>query len=544
MRKNQKIKKYLSQLLAATLIAGSVIMSDPMKVTAATTSSVTFQKVGGWYETIYAEINGVSDADVTGVSYSGTMNGSLTGDDLNYLVRNSGGLVRIDIPGLKAGNYSLSVTTSSGTITQNDITVLEYDRSGYAHYNYTSGVGAYNDDGTLKDNAIVVYVTEENKNIVSVTSKDGTTVTGIGHILNSSGRDNGDGLTPKGGTPNNNNSIMRRLADDGTPLVVRIIGTVSTPDGVTKKASLDYGGFLKDNGNMAAIQSGKDVTIEGIGTDATIDGWGIHFMCQSDYPQYGKSFETRNLSFVNVPEDCVGMDGGQSNGTLTYPVERIWVHHCAFHVPTVDNPTEEDKAHGDGACDFKKGQYFTNSYCFYDGYNKTNLLGGNDDNVQYNLTYHHNYWKNCQQRMPLARHANIHMYNNYFYGAGSYCMEVRMNAYIFAEYNIYEKCNNPASIKAGAIKSYNNTFSNCTGTNGATIVTDKSKTVSSSNKYANFDTNSSLSYIPSGSYKLNTELTGEQIADLTGPMSDKTCVSAGTGSGSGDSGSGDSGSGD
>ena len=49
--------------------------------------------------------------------------------------------------------------------------VEAYDRSGYAHFNYTQGVGAYNDDGTLKDNAIVLYVTDQNKNSVELSYK-------------------------------------------------------------------------------------------------------------------------------------------------------------------------------------------------------------------------------------------------------------------------------------------------------------------------------------------------------------------------------------
>ena len=77
--------------------------------------------------------------------------------------------------GLKPGTYTLKVTTKTGTYTQSGIEVNAQDRSGYAHYNYTDGVGAYNDDGTLKDNAIVLYVTDENKNTVTL-SYGGVTV--------------------------------------------------------------------------------------------------------------------------------------------------------------------------------------------------------------------------------------------------------------------------------------------------------------------------------------------------------------------------------
>lgn len=466
---------------------------------------------GGWNETIWAKLSGVSEEEITGVQYSGPASGSLTGEELEYLVRTENGKVRIDIPGLKAGTYKLTVTTTSGTLTKSDILVEAQDRSGYAHFNYTAGVGAYKDDGTLKKNAIVLYVTEANKNTVSVTSKDGTTVTGIGNILNSVGQDVGGGVNSKGGKANTNSDILRKLAADGTPLVVRVIGKVTAPDGLTAYNGVDYGGSVGDNGYMARMSGGKDITIEGIGTGAAIDGWGLHFICQTaDYAAgYGKSFEVRNLTFQNVPEDCVGMEGQQADSTLTAPVERCWIHHCAFYGPTISNPAESDKDGGDGACDFKRGQYFTNAYCYYEGYHKTNLVGSSDSSLQYNMTYHHNYWKDCESRGPLARQANIHMYNNIFQGQSSYCMSLRANAYIFSEYNMYLNCKQVTDGKAGGVcKSYCNSFTSCSGTDNSdlVIVSDKAATVSSQNKYAHFDTKSSLSYIPAGDYILQEDL--------------------------------------
>ena len=72
-----------------------------------------------------------------------------------------------------------------------NVDVMEYDRSGYAHFNYNEGVGAYKDDGTLKDNAIVLYVTDATKNTVEL-KYNGKTVRGIGNILNSVGKASGD----------------------------------------------------------------------------------------------------------------------------------------------------------------------------------------------------------------------------------------------------------------------------------------------------------------------------------------------------------------
>ena len=464
---------------------------------------------GSWNETIWVEIPDLREEEITAVTWTGTDTGSLTGADFEYLVRNVNGGVRIDILGLTAGTYNLTVTTKAGTLTQTGIIVDAQDRSGYAHFGDTEGVGAYTNDGKLKENAIVLYVTEQNKETVSVTSKDGTTVTGIGNILNTVGMDTGRGTSSKGGKANTNQDILRKLAADGTPLVVRIIGKVTAPSGLTAYDGVDYGGSVGDNGFMARMSGGKDITIEGVGTDASIDGWGLHFICQSsDYTKgWGRSFEVRNISFRNVPEDCVGMEGQQTGDVLTAPVERCWIHNCAFYGPKIANPAESDKDGGDGACDFKRGQYFTNSYCYYEGYHKTNLVGSSDSSPQYHMTYHHNYWKNCESRGPLARQANIHMYNNIFENQSSYCMNPRANAYIFSEYNLFTNCKSPVTVKLGAVKSYGDSFQNCRGDNHATIVTDKATPVSTNCKYANFDTNPNLSYIPSGDYYLQESIT-------------------------------------
>ena len=473
-----------------------------------------FENAAGWFESAYAEWKPISGADGYNAYISGGGSSTWTAID-SELVRKSSSGYRVDAVGLKAGDYRIKIVPTSGgrentsaAITTDTLKVTAYDRSGYAHFGYTAGVGAYNDDGTLKAGAIVLYVTEANKNTVSVTSKDGTTVVGIGNILNSVGQDVGGGVNAKGGIANTNADIIRKLAKDGTPLVVRIIGNVTAPAGLTAYDSVDYGGSVGDNGAMARMSGGKDITIEGIGSDAIMNGWGLHFICQTADHKYGfgKSFEVRNISFMNVPEDCIGMEGQQEGSTLTAPVERCWIHNCTFNAPVISNPAESDKSGGDGACDFKRGQYFTNSYCHYIGYHKTNLVGSSDDSLQYHLTYHHNYWQDCESRGPLARQANIHMYNNVFEGQTSYCMNPRANAYIFSEYNMFNRCKNPVDVKSGAVKSYNDSFVSCYGNNLATVVTDRATQVSTNNKYANFDTSSTLSYIPSGDYVIQESI--------------------------------------
>ena len=90
------------------------------------------------------------------------------------LVREYKDYCRADAVGLKAGKYTLKVVPTGGAdltedtdkeATATDITVLAHERSGYAFVNGTSS-GAYNEDGTLKANAQVIYVTNDNKDTV------------------------------------------------------------------------------------------------------------------------------------------------------------------------------------------------------------------------------------------------------------------------------------------------------------------------------------------------------------------------------------------
>ena len=97
-------------------------------------------------------------------------------------------------------------------------------------------------------------------------------------------------------------------------------------------------------------------------------------------------------------------------------------------------------------------------------------------------------------------------------------MNPRANGYIFSEYNVFVNSKNPMTIKSGAIKSYKDTFTNCKGDQDGTIVSSKSQKVSSNNKYASFELDSSLSYIPANDYVLHTSDVTSVVADLAGAL--------------------------
>lgn len=102
------------------------------------------------------------------------------------------GHLRADAVGLKAGNHTLKVVPVKGTselsgTAEATVSVEANDRSGFGFVKGTSS-GAYNEDGTLKEDAVVVYVTNENKDTVTASlnaeGKGDVTVTGVQAIIN------------------------------------------------------------------------------------------------------------------------------------------------------------------------------------------------------------------------------------------------------------------------------------------------------------------------------------------------------------------------
>ena len=88
------------------------------------------------------------------------------------LVRRYTNCGRADAVGLKAANYIFKiiptkngVEQSSAAVTSSSLTVKAHDRSGFA-FKGNQTPGAYQNNGELKQNALVIYVTEKNKDNV------------------------------------------------------------------------------------------------------------------------------------------------------------------------------------------------------------------------------------------------------------------------------------------------------------------------------------------------------------------------------------------
>lgn len=463
---------------------------------------INVTEAGGDLEAAYLQWEALTGADWYNVYYKISGGSFVRLDD--PLVRQYTTYYRADAVGLKAGVYSMKIVPVNGdgeeleedSVTVDNIQVEAHDRSGYAFVNNTSGAtasGAYNMDGTLRENAIVLYVTAETFHTVSL-EIGGTTVTGLDSILNEGYKEN------KGAT---------------LPLCVRIIGSIGNEtDGLSTNASGDL--------NIKGVTQG--VTVEGIGNDATANGWGFHITGSSNV-------EIRNIGLMNSiggTKDGIGFENS---------CHHVWVHNCDFYY---GKDWGGDQKKGDGALDSKKTDYATYSYNHFWDSGKCNLLGNaetengtgiNGDNTH--LTYHHNWYDHSDSRHPRVRTATVHIYNNYFDGNAKYGVGVTKGASAFVENNYFRSTATMkpmmsslqgtdrqgegtfSSEAGGMIKAYGNTFDGDYALITQNDTTDKTdidcylassrdeqvsaeySTKSGGNTYNNFDTASDFySYTP------------------------------------------------
>jgi len=386
---------------------------------------IQITEANGWFESAAVEWEPLEGADIYNVYYSG--NGNINKKIDDQLVRCYGSYYRADLLGLAAGNYTVSIAPVingvEGSLTESTpIEVMAHDRNGFAHSNGRVP-GAYNMDGTLKENAVVIYITEENKNTypLFVIGASSNPCIGLQAIF--------DGF---------------KRARDTRPLCVRIVGTITNP------TNLQSGDAVIENGN----NPNASITVEGVGSDALIRGWGIRIKNASN-------IEIRNLGFMlttSNERDNVGLQ--QDN-------EYIWVHHTDHFYGTPGNAS--DQAKGDGSLDVKRSTYVTISYNHFWDTGKSCLLGlGEGTNEGFYATYHHNWFDHSDSRHPRVRNYTTHIYNNYFDGNSVYGIGSTLASSLFVEGNYFRGTRRPMMISRQGTDILNSsgTFS---GENGGII---------------------------------------------------------------------------
>ncbi|MDE7263207.1 MAG: InlB B-repeat-containing protein [Anaeroplasmataceae bacterium] len=378
--------------------------------------SIIIDKAEGYLEGAYIEWKALDGCEDYTVYYKKAGESDSTYKKIDQqLIRQYPNKYRADLVGLTKGAYTIKLLPvyngqEFGVGTTESVMVEAHVRSGYGFVNGTSS-GAYNEDGTLKEDAKVLYITQTTKDTIQM-DLSGLNQKGLQNILNG---------YKKGGS---------------TPLCIRLIGNI-TDFSVMEKGDLLIDGLT------------QGVTIEGIGEDATANGWGLRIKGSSNV-------EVRNLGFMNCNSsetDDVGLQ--QDN-------HHIWVHNCDFFYG--DAGSDKDQVKGDGALDTKKSTYVTHSYNHFWDTGKTNLQGMKSETTENYITYHHNWYDHSDSRHPRIRTCTVHIYNNYFDGNAKYGVGVTMGSSTFVENNYFRNCNNPMlSSGQGTDAMGEGTFSGETG---------------------------------------------------------------------------------
>ena len=435
----------------------------------------------GWQESAYLKW----------ASFEGASSYNVYVDDKKIdaqLVRQYKSYYRADVLGLKEGTYSVKVVPVNaegaeiaGANTASNLVVKSYNREGFAHFKY-DGVGAYNNDGTLKAGAKVLYITARSAKTVSTTVNTGKleTITGLQSIIDAYSK-----------------------GKDKTPIAFRFIGKISLSD-------LDHTSSSAEGLQIKGAE--MNMTFEGVGDDATVYGFG--FLLRDV-----KSVEFRNLAIMRCLDDAMSLDTNNSH---------VWIHNMDFFYGKKGGAA--DQAKGDGTVDIKaNSQYITVAYNRFWDNGKASMCGMKDETGPNYITYHHNWFDHSDSRMARIRTMSVHMYNNYYLHNDVYGVGATMGSSVFMESNYFDATKRPimsskqgtdakgdgtfSGENGGLIKAYGNVFANKPDNfsyvpyaeNNTSFdayeVSDPSEQVPSSVKtlvggtsYDNFDTNPSLMY--------------------------------------------------
>lgn len=404
------------------------------------------------------------------------------------LIRQYASYYRADVLGLKAGTYSVKVvpvnaegTEIDGANTASNLVVKSFNREGFAHFKY-DGVGAYNNDGTLKAGAKVLYITAKTAKTVSTTVNTGKseTITGLQSIIDAYSK-----------------------GKDKTPIAFRIIGKVSLSD-------LDH--ISSSAEGLQVKGATMNMTFEGVGDDATVYGFG--FLLRE-----AVSVEFRNFAIMRCLDDAMSLDTKNSN---------VWIHNMDLFYGKKGSAA--DQAKGDGTVDIKgDSKYVTVAYNRFWDNGKASMCGMTSESGENWITYHHNWFDHSDSRMARVRTMSVHMYNNYYQHCDVYGIGATSGSSVFMESNYFDAVKRPimsslqgtdamgdgtfSGEKGGLIKAYGNVFANkpdnfsyITYANNNTSfdayevsapseqVPSSVKTLVGGTSYNNFDTNSSLMY--------------------------------------------------
>ncbi|MCX7797477.1 MAG: T9SS type A sorting domain-containing protein [Melioribacter sp.] len=217
--------------------------------------------------------------------------------------------------------------------------------------------------------------------------------------------------------------------DKGTPFMV--IGgklgdtvTANTLNELKSYLESDKPYVIKFSGMIEAndvIRVKSDKTLLGTGSKAYLKGIELSI-------NNARNIIIKNITISHVtPQDAIEINGKSKN---------IWIDHCEFF---------SDRDHGtdyyDGLIDIKnESSFITVSWCSFHDHYKAILISSGDEqfaDTVIRVTFHHNFFYNCESRLPSIRFGKAHIFNNYYKNCNS-GINSRMGACVIVENNYFE----------------------------------------------------------------------------------------------------------
>ncbi len=445
------------------------------------------------------------------------------------------------ILGLAKGLYDVKIEQGEGDRyackTFTDIDVEKQDRSGYAHFQRDEGIGGYNNDGTVKEGAKILYVSNATKNTVTM-DINGTTYTGLVEILKAKehmeapliirvlDRITSNQFKADCTPPDDYNSVTDEYLKSlfannmgenlvGIPVTYYVKSLnkqfeyVTTPDGIEFVKEIEGESTYDFFGQTSQITmlNTKDLTIEGVGSKA-------EFFQLSFYFGYCNSIEIKNLTFSKYPANALDFQCGGKTQEECTSNGWYWIHNNTFKSGQNYWQVGMDKS-----IVLRNMRNATVSYNKFTNQDKVVLLAGWEYDYQLNVTLHHNFYLNCGQRTPMSRNSNIHSYNNYFADCQR-GVSARHYTYLFSEANYFDGVGQ-AYYEAtdeiwGAVKSFGDVYRSSGGVLDIVVKSDSRDTVIDNvcspdgiTDYSKFDTDPELFYYDAENKRSDVEILHE-----------------------------------
>jgi pectate lyase len=193
----------------------------------------------------------------------------------------------------------------------------------------------------------------------------------------------------------------------------------------------------------ADVTISSNKSIVGVGSGSGLTGCGLKMSSVSNV-----IVRNMNISKVragNGNGDAIHIDGAT----------RLWIDHN-----DLSSDTAHDIDYYDGLLDITHAaDYITVSWNKIHDHLKCSLVGHSDNNASEDtghlrITYHHNFFNNCEQRNPRVRFGTVHVLNNYYYNSEtftySYGIASTENASVLVEGNYFQGVTDPTHIGEAA----------------------------------------------------------------------------------------------